>query len=173
MEVYLIRHTTPAISPGLIYGRTDVALAETFVQEKKLILAQLPPNLDAVYSSPSTRCTRLAGTIGDNFIVDKDLYELDFGEWEGKTWDTIDRAASDFWMEDFVNRCPPAGETMRQMQTRVLAFWDRLIKLDYKSAAIFTHAVVIRILSAFLNNLPLQKAFDLKVAYGQVFKVEI
>ena len=73
MEIYLIRHTTPNVINGLIYGRTDVTLADTFEQEKELIIKQLPQKLDAVFSSPSSRCTRLA-----NAISKKPLYDYAF-----------------------------------------------------------------------------------------------
>ncbi|MGY0037023.1 histidine phosphatase family protein [Pedobacter sp. NJ-S-72] len=67
MEVYLIRHTTPLIKKGLIYGRTDVPLADSFTQEKDSVLKQIPVDLDVVYSSPSFRCKVLAGEISSAY----------------------------------------------------------------------------------------------------------
>ena len=173
MEIYLIRHTTPNVINGLIYGRTDVTLADTFEQEKELIIKQLPQKLDTVFSSPSSRCIRLANTISENFIIDENLYELNFGSWEGKTWDTIDREESEFWMDDFVNRCPPKGETMLQMHNRIMVFWNKLLAQNYQTTAIVTHGGVIRIISSFINSIPLQNAFSIKVGYGEVIKIEI
>ncbi len=173
MEVYLIRHTTPAIVPGLIYGITDVCLTDTFDNEKELILKQLPPKIEEVFSSPSSRCTALAAAISTNYITDKALLELNFGSWEGKTWDTINRDESNFWMSDFVNRHPPGGETMLEMSTRVLAIWNKILQQDYNRTAIVTHGGVIRIIWAYLNNIPLQDAFTLKVRFGEVFKIII
>lgn len=116
MEVYLIRHTTPAITPGLIYGHLDVDLTDSFLEELKTVKQKLPPVLDAVYSSPSRRCTQLAQQLAADVIVDHRLSELNFGDWEGKTWDTIDPQDSRAWMDDFVNVPAPGGESMVQMQ---------------------------------------------------------
>lgn len=173
MEIYLIRHTTPTIVNGFIYGRTDVPLADTFEQEKEVIIKQLPQKIDAVFSSPSSRCTLLANAISENFIIDEDLYELNFGGWEGKTWDTINRDESNYWMNDFVNRCPPKGETMLQMHYRIMVFWNKILKQDYQTAALVTHGGVIRIISAYVNTIPLKNAFSCKVQYGEVIKIAI
>lgn len=172
MEVYLIRHTTPAVAKGFIYGRTDVALAQTYEQEKEVIIKQLPRKIDAVFSSPSTRCTILAAAISTTYITDEALYELNFGDWEGKTWDTINREESNSWMHDFVSRCPPHGETMLQMECRVLHFWNRLLKLNYQTTAIVAHGGVIRIICAHINSMALQDAFTIPVAYGAVIKMD-
>ncbi len=171
MEIYLIRHTTPAISPGLIYGRTDVPLTDSFTAELAEIRPHLPAMFDAVYSSPSRRCVQLAEQLGPVIRTDERLYELDFGDWEGQTWDTIDRQASELWMQDFVNTAPPGGETLLQMQARVLAFWNELIRHAYERVAVVTHGGVIRILLAIERKLPLASLFEIKIAYGEVVVV--
>jgi alpha-ribazole phosphatase len=173
MEVFLIRHTAPLINEGLIYGITDVALAESFDQEKQLIKAQLPEQIDFVVSSPALRCTLLANEIAGNFVQDARLTELNFGLWEGKTWDTIDRTESERWMEDFVNNCPPGGETLNEMNNRVMSFWEELALLPYQRVAVVTHAGVIRLILASVNFIPLNSVFDIRVAYGEVVALKI
>lgn len=171
MEIYLIRHTTPAISPGLIYGRTDVPLTDSFATELAKIRSHLPATFDAVYSSPSRRCVQLAEQLTPAIRTDERLYELNFGDWEGQTWDTIDRQASELWMQDFVNTAPPGGETLLQMQARVLAFWNELQQQPYERVAVVTHGGIIRVLLANKRQLPLASLFDIKVAYGEVVVV--
>ena len=161
----------PAVAQGFIYGRTNVALADTFKQEKLVVIKQLPQKINAVFSSPSSRCTLLASAISKNVLTDENLYELNFGEWEGKTWETINREESNYWMEDFVNRSPPGGETMQQMYNRVINFWDKVICLNYQSVVIVTHAGVIRLICAEVNAIELQVAMSLKVDYGKVIKI--
>lgn len=172
MEIYLIRHTTPAVVKGLIYGRTDVPLADTFEIEKEGTLAKLPANFNGVYSSPSSRCTQLAYYLSPDFIKDKRLYEVNFGLWEGKTWDTIDPEESASWMEDYINVCPPEGESMLQMQERVMDFWEELLRSSSDKIAVVTHGGVIRILLSTIQLKPLKSAFELKVAFGDVFYVQ-
>ncbi|WP_442587912.1 alpha-ribazole phosphatase [Pedobacter sp. AW31-3R] len=179
MEVYLIRHTTPDIPKGLIYGRLDVPLAHSFQKEKELVLLQVPPSLDAVYSSPSSRCMELSAGIAATCIsanagyaTEEGFYEMNFGDWEGKTWDTIDREASEIWMNDFVHLSPPKGESMLGMQKRVIQSWERIINGDDQKIAIVTHGGVIRIILAHYQGISLKNAFDIQVGFGQVFKLQ-
>lgn len=172
MEVLLIRHTRPDISPGLIYGRLDVPLASSFVEEREAILKLLPERMINVYSSPSQRCTQLAAHLSSFFITDEDLCEMSFGAWEGYTWETINREESEFWLEDFVNRCPPDGESLKDMQTRVTRFWNKLLQSDAEHVVIVTHAGVIRLILAQINRLSLDSFFDINVQYGEVIRVK-
>lgn len=173
MEIYLIRHTTPLIAKGLIYGRTEVSLNADFPAEKAVVLQQLPSVVDKVYSSPSNRCLLLAEAISPDYTVDTDLYEMNFGDWEGMTWDTVDRNASEVWMNDFVNLSTPNGESMLQMQSRVMEFWERLLGAPHQSAAVVTHGGVIRIIIAHERSIALKDAFSIKVGFGEVFKLQL
>lgn len=173
MEVFLIRHTLPQIENGLIYGRHDVPLANSFEQEKDSILKQLPASFDSVFSSPSQRCIKLAEALSTSFIIDESLHEMDFGLWESKTWDTINRADSELWMSDFINRCPPDGETLGKMRERVLSFWKKISTLQMERVAIITHKGVIRIILSEHNNIPYNYFFDINVGYGEIFKLNL
>lgn len=173
MEVYLIRHTQPLVEKGLIYGRTDVPLAESFTTDKDHILKQLPVTFDAVYSSPSSRCTRLAEVISTQYLKDESLYELNFGEWEGQTWDTVNRQDSETWMNDFVNLSPPKGETMKEMEIRIMNFWDILLKKPFNNVALITHGGVIRILLAHYRSVAIKDSFTIPVGMGEVFRLSV
>lgn len=171
MEVYLIRHTTPLIAKGLIYGRMNVPLAASFTEEKDLVLQQIPANLDKVYSSPSFRCQLLAAEISKVYVQSEALYELNFGDWEGDTWDTIDRVECGVWMEDFVNQAPPNGETMVEMERRVLLFLKEVLLQPFQKVGFVTHGGVIRIILAHYRNIALKDSFSLKIGMGEVFRV--
>jgi len=173
LEVYLIRHTKPLLTPGLIYGHLEVELAEGFESEAKNIRSQLPTDLDMVYSSPSTRCTLLAQEISPNYQTDERLRELHFGDWEGKTWDTINQSDSKLWMDDFVNVRIPGGESMLDLEKRVQDFFTTLSQKDYRKIAIVTHGGVIRLLLTLQAQKPLNQCFEMKVDYSSVWKLRI
>ncbi len=173
MEVYVVRHTTPKLTAGLIYGHLDVELADDFQKEIDSVLAKLPAHFDRVFSSPSSRCTQLAMEITARFVTDERLTELNFGDWEGKTWDTVDQQDLQFWMDDFVNVRVPGGESMLDMQQRVTEFREELKELSYKSVLIVTHGGVIRLLRAEETGIPPERLFEIKVGYGEVFKMHI
>ena len=173
MDVFLIRHTSVDVAEGFIYGRTDVKLSGTYFQETVPILSQLPIGIDVVYTSPSQRCLTLAKEINLNPQIDERLYELNFGDWEGKTWNTINRQDSEYWMEDYINRSPPEGESMKQMQKRVSSFWEDLLEINHQTVVMVTHGGVIRVLLSLVNKTELKSAFDNSVRFGQVFKIKI
>jgi alpha-ribazole phosphatase len=139
----------------------------------EVIKTKLPDNPDIIYSSPSTRCTLLAQKINPVFIIDSRLMELNFGDWEGETWDTVNESDLQMWMDDFVNAAVPGGESMLQMSARVLSFWSELIQLSHQKVAVVTHGGVIRLILAHLRNIELVNAFDIKVAYGEVVTINI
>jgi len=180
MEIYLIRHTSPQVDKGLIYGHLDVPLKDNFEEESQAVLKQLPAGIDAIYSSPSVRCTLLAKAISASYYgistsyqEEAALRELNFGDWEGKTWDTINRVESDQWMDDFVNLSPPNGETMLQMERRIMVFWTHLLQEPYQNVAVVTHAGVLRILLAGYRNIPLKDSFTIPVAMAQVVRLTV
>lgn len=173
MEIYLIRHTTPELTPGLIYGRLEVPLTASFAMESELIKTKLPVNFDVVYSSPATRCTILAKEIDKKFITDPRLTELHFGDWEGKTWDTVDREKLQIWMDDFVNVCVPGGESMLDLKKRVEEFWKDLTQKDDQKIAIVTHAGVIRMLLTLHRESPLEDFFRIEIKYGDVVQINL
>lgn len=171
MEVSLIRHTTPVFEPGLIYGRKELPLHADFPLELEAVQSELNGDFEIVYSSPALRCTELAKSLSPEFIVDNRLQELDFGEWEGKTWDTVDQRTLQAWMDDYVNVCTPGGESMMQMYARVREFWAELGQSGYGKAAVVTHAGVIRLILSIVNQVDLTRIFDIKIAYGEVIRV--
>ncbi|WP_207421258.1 alpha-ribazole phosphatase [Desertivirga brevis] len=171
MEVYLIRHTQPQLSKGLIYGRKDLPLADSFQEELEAVLRSLPEDIDVVYSSPSQRCYLLAEAISSRVICDERLFELNFGDWEGKTWDTIDRKASEFWMEDYMNRCPPAGETMLEMKDRVELWWEELKAAEHQKTVVVTHGGVIRLLMALAGQIAIENIWERAISFGEVIYI--
>jgi alpha-ribazole phosphatase len=160
MEIYFIRHTAPLIEKGICYGQSDVTLAASFEQERAQLNAQLPDSFDAVYSSPLMRCERLASTMTERpLTLDDRLKEVDFGDWEMQSWNDIPQPELDIWMKDFVNVSPPNGESMLDLQRRVLSWWKEVEQLSFERVAVVTHAGVIRVLHAHFENIPLDKSF--------------
>jgi alpha-ribazole phosphatase len=176
MEVYLVRHTTPDIEKGICYGQADLPLAPSFPEELQSILEKHPKlkNADSIYSSPLQRCKQLAEALEPKQLhCDPRLQELHFGDWELKPWDAIPPAEMTPWMEDFVNYPCPNGESFVNLYNRVLSFKDDLLKTNADQSIIVTHAGVIRSFLSYVNDTPLVKAFDYKVAYGEVITINL
>lgn len=143
LTLYLVRHPRPLIAPGVCYGQLDVA-AEDSVPVAERLRRELPPELP-VWSSPLQRCRTLAEVLQPAPRLDARLMELDFGAWEGRSWDDIARAELDAWAADIDGYAPPGGESPRRLQQRVLTFVD---ELPAGAHLLVTHAGVIRALLA-------------------------
>lgn len=170
MEIYLIRHTQTNTQKGLCYGQTDVPLKENFLDESHKILKKLP-DCDVVFSSPLTRCTRLANLISDNVILDNRLLEVNFGYWENIRFADIDAETLRYWTENFVTLAPPNGESFTQLCERVENFWNDLIKYENERIFIVTHAGIIRAFLAIILKLSLANAFQFRVDCGSIHKL--
>jgi alpha-ribazole phosphatase len=158
LTVWLIRHPAPDVPPGVCYGRLDLGLAVPPAVAADLLISELPP-LAAVFTSPLARCRRLAERLHPAPRVDARLAEIDFGDWEGRTWDAIGAAALDAWAADPFGHRPPGGETAREMAARVVSFaadFSCRIKAQGPSGdvAIVAHQGPLRVLAAHWQGEP-------------------
>jgi len=176
MEVYLIRHTTPKIEKGICYGQTDLDLTNSFKDEAKKIKDSIFPLNEniVVYSSPLQRCLKLANTLSSSTpILDERLLEMNFGDWEMKSWDSINQQQLTEWMDNFVTTSCPNGESYQLLHQRVINFIDELKRKTNPNVLIVTHGGVIRSFLSHINQTPLEKSFETKVNYGDVFKLSL
>ena len=175
MEIYLIRHTNPDIEKGICYGQSDIGVKESFNDEVENILNKYPylKSLESqIYSSPLSRCKRLAETLFDTPIQSDDrLKELDFGDWELQKWEDIDQNELSIWMKDFVHVKCTNGESYLDLNQRVLSFLEELKITKHDTAVIVTHGGVIRALHAHFNTIELVDSFDFKPGFGEVLKL--
>ncbi len=175
MELILIRHTTPDIKKGICYGQTDIDVINTFSEEIKPIQKQVSFNNDdtVYYSSPLKRCKILAEKLSDKIIFDDRLKELDFGDWELKDWNDIDKNDLDIWMNDFVNEPTKNGESYIDLHKRTTSFLEEIKLKNHTKIIVITHAGVIRSLASYINKTSLKDSFDLKLNYGAIIKFNI
>ena len=170
MQVFLIRHPRPLVEPGLCYGRLDVDCEDPQPVAARL---RLPPGT-TIFSSPLRRARRLAEALDPCFRLDARLAEIDFGDWEGRRWDDIDRAAIDDWAADVLNYTPPRGESVADLQRRVVDLAGELAaNRAGASVALITHAGVIRALLGHWRGLPLAEWTQLECDFGSCTLIEI
>ena len=171
MIIHLIRHTTPKVAPGICYGQTDLDVTDSFPEEAQIVRSKLFDQYDRVYSSPLQRCSKLASACtARNVELDERLLEFNFGAWELKPWDEITGPEALAWFDDFVDMPCPNGESLRQMQSRVLNFYEEVISSEAESIAVFTHSGVQRIIHAQILATSLEHIFRLQLAYGAVIE---
>lgn len=169
MELYLIRHTPPAVASGICYGRADVALAETAERDIQAALAPLP-QFDRVYSSSLQRCVQLAKTLAERdgcaLTLAPELQELDFGDWEQLPWTQIPREHSDPWAADTWHRAPPGGETEQALWNRVASWYRTAFPVPASRCAIVAHGGSLRVLRCLILGLDKEQRWAWKLAWG-------
>ncbi|MDR0413233.1 MAG: alpha-ribazole phosphatase [Dysgonamonadaceae bacterium] len=175
MRLTVVRHTSVNVSEGTCYGFTDVPLTPSFDEEASVVKEQLKgETFDKVYSSPLSRCMQLADYCGfPNPELDVRIKELNFGDWEMKSWMELDPVEARAWFADWLNYSPPRGESYARMQERINAFLDELKTTNHKSCCLFTHGGVIRLIHVYLGICSLENSFEFPVEYGQIFHLKL
>ena len=168
MQVFLIRHPRPLIDAGICYGRLDIDCADA--QQVAERLRPLLPEGTPVISSPLRRAWQLAEALDPQARIDARLSEIDFGEWEGQSWNDIGRDALDAWAADVFNFCPPDGESPARLQQRAIDF---AASLASSRVALVTHAGVMRALLGHWRQLPLVEWTQLNFEFGSMTEIEI
>lgn len=176
MEVILIRHTSVDVPPGICYGQTDVPLKPSFEQEAAITAENLKVYLpfDHVYTSPLTRCVRLATYCGyPDAERDNRLMELNFGSWEMKSFDTNNDPRLQEWYADYLNVAATGGESFAMQYQRVSQFLNELRTKPYKRVAIFAHGGVLICAQIYAGVITTEEAFNALTPYGGIIKIDL
>lgn len=175
MKITLVRHTSVDVPKGVCYGQSDVPLRATFEMEAEAVCQQIDgQEFDAVYTSPLSRCVKLATYCGyGDAVRDDRLMEMNFGEWEMRRWDEIEDPRLNEWFDDWFHVKSPGGESSEEQQQRLQQFMDELKASGKENVLIFTHGGIM-IHSLLLCRLAtLENVFSQQPGYGGVMEVEI
>jgi broad specificity phosphatase PhoE len=153
-ELWLVRHgETEWSRSGAHTGRTDLPLTEAGRERAQAIGRYLAGHTFAlVLESPLERARetcRLAG-YGDAAVIEPNLAEWNYGDYEGLTTPQIREQAPNWslWVDGV-----PNGETIHQVAARAQAAIDRALHAS-GDVALFAHGHVLRILAACWLGLP-------------------
>lgn len=175
LELYFIRHSTIKLNKGVCYGQSDVDVADTFENEVEFIKKKIPFYSEMVfYSSPLKRCLLLTKRLSKTQpIIDKRLLELDFGDWELKKWDLIDKKELQKWTDDIKSYKIANGESYKELYTRAIDFFEDITKKNHKKVAIVTHLGIIRSILLYTLKIPLKNSFSFQIDYCGILKIVI
>jgi alpha-ribazole phosphatase len=163
-RVWLIRHGEPADTVrGRCYGALDVGLSAGGRRQVEATAESLQTEpLAAIYTSPRLRTTEsahiLASSHACGYREEPDLREIDFGDFEGLTYDEISvryPALYRQWMESPTEVQFPNGESFASMRARVVRAFESILRSwEGQTVALVTHGGVIRILIAWALQMP-------------------
>ncbi len=174
-EFWIVRHTSVEVPAGTCYGRTDVPLRETFAGEAALVLKQLQgERFDRVWTSPLTRCTRLAAFCGyADACRDDRLREIDFGAWEMQRFDQIRDPQLLRWYDDWLHVRPTGGESFDDQCRRVGAFLDEVAAQGLRRVLVFAHGGVQLAAGIRAGLYTAREAFQHQLGYGEILRIDL
>ena len=161
-RIWLIRHgETEWSRDGRHTGRTDVPLTPAGEAEADALASQLARITPAlVLCSPMARSRETASRAG--LVVDEiatDLYEWDYGAWEGRTTAEIREATGNpLWViwDDPIPPGATGGEQVTDVATRAERVLARCgpVLAEGRDCVLVEHGHVLRILTARWRGLP-------------------
>lgn len=167
LRLTLVRHGTTALNEQRRYqGRTDAPLSKRGRREARRLGERLGrERFDAVVASDLARCTETASlACAGGGAPDPRLREMDFGRWEGRTYDEcLSQDGERFrrWIGAPERETPPRGE----------AFAHFAARLDEWTAGLPAEGSVL----AFAHGGPIRRiiARALGLAWSQVVLMEV
>lgn len=164
---YFLRHGETAWNAeGRLCGSTDVPLSDVGRRQAQLLARRLQPIVvEALYSSSLSRALETArligGAIGREPVVDPRLAELNYGAWEGRTFEEIKLASPAIyraWDADPANMAPPEGESGVHLIERVTPFLaDVAQRHQSGNVVVVCHKTVCRLLACHIMGVPLSE----------------
>jgi len=180
-KLYLVRHgETEFNQKGCYYGWTDCSLTPNGIEQAAALKEAFKEiQYDTLISSDLKRALETARILScgmKDLTVDQRLRELNFGEWEGKTYQEImeqHKAHWDLWVEDWLNAKPTGGESIKEMYDRICRFVDdTLKKYENQSLVIVSHNGALRMIAVCLLGLSLDKMFCFNFDHGRYSLLE-
>lgn len=147
-DVYVVRHGATEWSVnGRHTGRTDIPLTEEGrAQAQQLKRALTGRRFARVLVSPLGRAQETCRIVGldDHAVVDDDLREWDYGDYEGLTTAQIREQAPGWtiWTGDV-----PGGESIDDVAARADRVIDRALTVE-GDVALFAHGHILRMITA-------------------------
>jgi len=179
MRLYLVRHPRPEQIDGICYGRLDVTVASVEMRRAVESIGNVVPDTvfrsASLYSSPAQRCILLARQLANDseLTISNDLAEIDFGRWEGRSWDAVPREEIDAWAAGLWDYRPGGGESARMVLTRWQRFCDGLRSIKHETVVAVTHAGIIRLAYTDMKRVEPENMWRLPIEFGSVHQFEI
>ncbi len=145
LELWLVRHGETACSrDGVLAGWTDVPLTANGVAQAEAVRPLLAGERFAgAWCSDLQRAMATARLAWGVAVADPRLREINFGEFEGQAWATLDPAVRNA-IATFDGFRPERGESFDEAFVRVRGFLDGLPAGRH---LVVTHGGVIRLLT--------------------------
>lgn len=159
----LIRHgESEANRQGIFAGQIDPDLQNKGIKQAELTAKYIIDNykVDRIYSSDLQRAYKTAMCLAEELDLevtkDKNLREIDAGQWEGMKFDDLVLSYADeysMWLNHIGHSGCTGGETVKQLGDRIMSALTKIAQEnDGKTVAIATHATPIRVAQSIIES---------------------
>jgi alpha-ribazole phosphatase len=180
-RLLLVRHgETEWNKSGRYQGRSDIDLSAVGIKQVEALKKRLvKESIDAIYSSDLKRAVHTAQIIasGHNpeLVICKELRELDFGEFEGLTFEEIEQRypRSNWWTTQDPQEKLSNGESVSQLTDRVSPFASKLRGYTgEETVLIVAHGGSLRALICLLLGFGLEHWWQIRLDSASLTMVE-
>ena len=157
-KITLVRHGKTGYS-GRYIGSRNVPLSTAGKKQIEEIQKYFKKSKTAkIIASPMLRCRESCEILfsEQSVIYDNDLREVDFGRWEGLTFNEIAAKDPDLipdWADCVNTFSFPEGESVSDFTCRVHVAADRIVAMSEQNIIIVAHGGVIRALLCYFLKL--------------------
>ncbi len=178
-RLLLLRHARHAAADHHSFiGSTDIGLAEdcrpNAASVAELIQAYRP---EACLCSPLKRCIETIGRIPSPEIeIHSDLREVDFGAWEGMTFEQVrqaDPAALSRWASFDEEFAFPRGERLGDFFSRVRRMANLIASRPEQTILAVTHAGIIRAMICHFLGLHPRQYVLFNIEFGAMASIDL
>ncbi|MFO7952519.1 MAG: histidine phosphatase family protein [Bacillota bacterium] len=186
MEVYLVRHgETESNKEKRFQGWSESPLSPKGLHQAReagFFLGR--KEIDAVYASDLKRAIHTARIIGASCglkpVESPLLREINFGQWEGLTYNEIEAQWGNLireWFDDPFCRSAPGGETLEDVRQRLYSFIGELLKHEWSSGnqrlVLVSHGGAIRVLLYYALRLNREQFWNLRIENASVSLINL
>lgn len=146
IKFHIIRHgKTKANEKKLYYGFSDISLSENGKNELLLLKNKINyPKGDFFITSGLKRTNQTLNILygKKNFLINTNLKEMNFGDFELKSYEQLKNNVSYIkWIKDIEKNPIPNGENKIQFEKRVIIGFNEIFEYCYKN--LFKNVVII------------------------------
>ena len=178
-RLILARHGETELNrQGCFVGRTDLPLSDLGQQQADAlarVVAKNPP--DEIFVSPLIRARQTAEKLQPTAQVDDDLREIDFGCWDGLTFDEISAREDAHLLEGWAcfdsEFCFPEGESLKAFLARTDEAAYRMMEHPADTVMVVAHGGVIRAMLCYLLELDPKNYCVFEVKPASLTTIEI
>lgn len=177
MKIYVARHgETDYNIRQLVNGVTDLPLTERGICQAQRLAENVKSvgDIDIIVASPLQRASAtaeiVADMLGKKVIVEKQLHEWDYGDFEGKS--RFDKAFIKA-KTDYCRRMP-GGESLLMMSHRIYSVLDKIIAdFSPNNVLLVCHGGIARIITTYFQDVTSEQMQQTNLENCQLLCFEI